>query len=91
MHFQRSSVSPLQGLPTESIRSHEFSFKAHFEFNAYRRWTKRLNREQTATLQTALLHPPAWLMTGGCGPRYEPTQRGSFPVAWIWPCGPTRG
>ena len=30
------------------------------------------DREQTAHLQTALLHP------GGCGPRYEPLSRAPF-------------
>lgn len=40
--------------------------------------TKTLNREQTATLQTALLH-------GRCGrvrTQMRTAQRGSIPVAW---------
>lgn len=36
-----------------------FSLKAELVFSECRRGTKWLNREQTATLQTALLQPPA--------------------------------
>ncbi len=60
-------------------------------FLSCRRALKRLNREQTATLQTALLQ--RWRPDSGRVLRAQmrTAQQGSIPIAWLWPCGPTRG
>ena len=85
------SPNPLQGLPTVS-RLNWFSSLmtsvADLELMNEQAALKSVTKEQTASLQTALLHGHIGLV---CGPRCEPLSGFSIPIPWTSTIRATKG